>query len=92
MRPQGQKSISSRLRSLAWLRTWVMTDLPGTTDGPAFHQGGLLNCVFSPDFPGECSRSVPGIHPEQVGHLPNRLSNSSGRNIAFYPAMRSQIL
>ena len=92
MRPQGQKSTPSRLRSLAWLRPWVMTHLLGTTDGSAFLQGGLPHCVFSPDLPDECSRSVKGIRPEHGGHPPNRLLTSLERGIAFYPAMRSQIL
>lgn len=92
MRPQGHKSAPSRLRSLAWLRPWVMTHLPGTTDEPAFLQGGLPHCVFSPNPPSECSRSVHSTRPEYVRHLPNRLSTSSEWDIAFKPAMRSQIL
>jgi len=92
MHPQGEKTTSSRLQSLAWLRPWVMTSLPGTTDGSAFLQGGLPHCVFSPDLPGACSRSVNGTRPEHVGHLPNQRANSSDRGIAFKPVMRSQIL
>jgi len=95
MRPLGQKITPSRLLILAWLMPWVTTvpvfhtHLPDTTGGPASLQGGLPHRVFSPDLPGEFSRSFNG--PEHVVHVSNRVSNSLELGIALYHDMRSQM-
>ena len=82
MRPIGQKITPFSLLILAWLITWVTTvplfhtHLPDTTDGPAYLQGGLAHTVFSPDLPGEFSRSYNVTHQEHFFHVSNRVSNS----------------
>ena len=91
MRPVVQKITLSRLLILAWLMTWVTTgplfdthlpDLPDTTDGPASLQGGLTPTVFSPDLPGEFSRSNV-TRQEHLFHVSNRVSNFQEDDIAL---------
>lgn len=88
MRPVVQKITLSRLLILAWLMTWVTTaplfdthlpdlpDLPDTTDGQASLQGSLAHTVFSPDLPGEFSRSHNVTRHEHFFHVSNPGSNS----------------
>lgn len=89
MRPVVQKLTLSRLLILAWLMTWVTTvplfhiHLPDTTDGPASLQGGLAHTVFSPDLPGEFSRSFNVTHQEHFAGVSNRVSNSPEFGIAL---------
>jgi hypothetical protein len=89
MRSVVQKITLSRLLILAWLMTWVTTvplfhtHLPDTTDGPASLQGGLAHTVFSPDLPGEFSRSYNVTRQEHFFHVSNRVSNTPEVGIAL---------
>lgn len=89
MSPVAQKITLSRLLILAWLMTWVTTvplfhiHLPDTTDGSASLQGGLAHTVFTPDLPGEFSRSYNVTRQEHFFSVSNRVSNSPEVGIAL---------
>jgi len=82
MRPVGHKITPFSLLILVWLIPWVTTvplfhtHLPDATDEPAFRQGGLAHTVFSPDLPGEFSRSFDVTDQDHFTHVSNRVSNS----------------
>ena len=82
MRPVGRKITPLSLLIVAWLIAWVTTvplfhtHLPDIAEGPASLHGGLAHTVFSPDLPGEFSRSYGVTHQDQYAHLSNRVSNS----------------
>jgi len=82
MRPLAHKVTPLSFLILAWLIMWVTTvplfhtHLPDTTDGPISLQGGVAHTVFSPDLPGEFSRSLVGTQQENIFRLSNRVSNS----------------
>jgi hypothetical protein len=82
MRPFGHKITPFSFLIFTWLILWVTTvplfhtHLPDTTEGPASLQGGLAHTVFSPDLPGEFSRSFNVTHQDHNFHLSNRVSNS----------------
>jgi hypothetical protein len=82
MRPVGRKITPLSLLIVAWLIAWVTTvplfhtHLPDITEGPATLHGGLAHTVFSPDLPGEFSRSYNVTHQDHDVHLSNRVSNS----------------
>ena len=89
MRPFGHKVAPLRILIFAWLIVWVTTvplfhtHLPDTTDGPASPQSGLAHTVFSPDLPGEFSRSYNVTHQPRFFHLSNRVSNSPELGLAL---------
>ena len=81
--PSGvRKIIPARLLILTWLIMWVTTaplfhtHLPDSTEGPASLHGGLAHTVFSPDLPGEFSRSPHVTHQDQRAQVSTRASNS----------------
>jgi len=82
MRPFGHKITPFSFLIFAWLILWVTTvplfhtHLPDTSGGPTSLQGGLAHTVFSPDLPGEFSRSYNVTHQPRFFHLSNRVSNS----------------
>jgi hypothetical protein len=89
MRPFRHKITPSSFLIIAWLILWVTTvplfhtHLPDTTDAPASMQGGLAHTVFSPDLPGEFSRSYNVTHQQHFFHLSNRVSNSPELSLAL---------
>ena len=89
MRPFGHKISPFTCLIFAWLILWVTTvplfhtHLPDTTDGPASLQSGLAHTVFSPDLPGEFSRSYNVTHQPRCFHLSNRVSNSPELGLAL---------
>ena len=83
IRPASRKITPLSLLIVAWLIMWVATvplfhtHLPDITEGPASLHGGLAHTVFSPDLPGEFSRSYHNrTHQDHYVHLSNRVSNS----------------
>ena len=70
----------SRLLCVVWVITWVMTiplfhtHLPDISDGQA-SKSGVTHTVFSPDLPGEFTRSSNANHHDQFAHLAKRMLN-----------------
>jgi hypothetical protein len=82
MRPAGKKISPFSLLILAWMILWVTTvplfhtHLPDTSDASSSREGGLAHTVFSPDLPGEYSRSYDVTHQAHFFHLSNHVPNS----------------
>ena len=89
MQPVRFKTTPFNPMILAWLITWITTvplshtHLPDTTDGPASPHEGLARTIFSPDLPGEYSRSYNVTHQEHFFHVSNRVPNSPELGIAL---------